>query len=83
MIAAHRAFDVQTTLARITRLRVDTRNIDNTEVRYTIGFKWDFVVDEEDLRRLYNVTDCDSEFKRIFEELKATCLSYNSFKASR
>lgn len=83
MIRPHAAFDVQTTLSRVTRLRVDTRQLDGQEVHYTIGFKWDLVLDEDDLRKLHNATDSDSEFKAVFEDLKPRCLTYNAFRASR
>ncbi len=83
MIAAHRAFDVQTTLSRVTRLRVDTRKLDDREVLFTIGFSWDLVLDEDDLRKLHNATDSDSEFKAALEELKPRCLIYNTFRANR
>ncbi len=83
MIKPHRAFDVQTTLSRVTRLRVDTRQLDTQEVHYTIGFKWDFVLDEDDLHKLYNATDSDSEFRAAFDEMKPRCLTYNAFRASR
>ncbi len=83
MIAPHRAFDVQTTLSRVTRLRVDTRKLNDREVMFTIGFTWDLVLDEDDLRKLYNATDSDSEFRTAFEELKPRCLAYNTFRSSR
>lgn len=83
MIRPHAAFDVQITLSRVTRLRVDTRQLDGQEVHYTIGFKWDLVLDEDDLRKLYNATDSDSEFRAAFEEMKPRCLAYNAFRASR
>lgn len=83
MIRDHHAFDVQTTLARITRLRVDTRQLTEHEVQYQIGFKWNLTLDEDQLRSLYNETDTDSRFREVFDELKATCLTFNPIQASR
>lgn len=83
MIPAHKAFDVQTTLARITRLRVDTRQLDGDQVQYQIGFKWTLSLDEHDLQKLYNQTDSDHEFRQVFDQLKPSCLAYNAMLASR
>lgn len=83
MIQPSTAFDVQTTLARITRLRVDTRALNDMEVLYTIGFVWDFVCDEEDLDKLHDAIGQDSVFREAFDKLKPTCLRYNSLRSNR
>lgn len=83
MIKDHAAFDVQTTLAKVTRLRVDTRQLSQDEVQYQIGFKWSLVLDEDQLRRLWNNTESLTEFNTILDELKPTCLTFNPIWASR
>ncbi|MCI1142157.1 hypothetical protein MOP88_07360 [Sphingomonas sp. WKB10] len=82
MIRAHQAFDVQTSLARITRLRVATCGLNDHEVLFRIGFTWDLALDEDDLRKLYNATDSDAAFRDVFDQLKPQ-MRYNAFKASR
>lgn len=83
MIKPHSAFDVQTTLARVTRLRVDTRQLNEHEVQYTIGFKWNLTLDEDQLRTLWKETDHDSQFREALELLKPTCLTYAPLQAAR
>lgn len=83
MIRAHQAFDVQTSLARITRLRVDTRALNDSEVLYIIGFKWNLALDEDELDRLYDAVESDAQFREVFDTLKATCLTFAPFQASR
>lgn len=83
MIKAHAAFDVQTTLAKVTRLRVDTRQLTGDEVQYSIGYKWNLTLDEDQLRTLWNETDHESQFRDALDLLKPSCLSYNPMQASR
>lgn len=83
MIKAHTAFDVQTTLAKVTRLRVDTRQLTAHEVQYQIGFKWTLTLDEDQLRTLWNETEHESQFREAFDLLKPICLAFNPMQASR
>jgi hypothetical protein len=83
MIRPHSAFDVQTTLAKVTRLRVDTRQLTADEVQFQIGFKWTLTLDEDQLRTLWHETDHDSQFREALDALKPTCLAFNPFQASR
>ena len=55
MIRAADAFDVQLALARMTRLRVSTRKLDQLECQYQIGFTWLLTLDEEDHKKLARV----------------------------
>lgn len=83
MIKPHAAFDVQTTLAMITRLRVDTRQLTGEEVQFQIGFKWTLTLDEDQLRTLWNETEHDSQFREALDLLKPTCLAFNPMQAAR
>ncbi|MDM7954755.1 hypothetical protein [Blastomonas sp.] len=83
MIKPHAAFDVQTTLARVTRLRVDTRQLNEREVQFTIGYRWNLTLDEDQLKTLWQETDCDSRFKDVFDSLKPRCLTYAPLQANR
>lgn len=83
MIKPHMAFDVQTTLARVTRLRVDTRQLNEHECQFTIGYRWNLTLDEDELRSLYNETDHDSQFREVLDNLKPRCLTYAPLQASR
>jgi hypothetical protein len=83
MIKAHAAFDVQTTLAKVTRLRVDTRQLSQDEVVYQIGFKWSLALDEDQLRTLWNETEHESQFREALDALKPSCLFFNPMQVSR
>lgn len=83
MIRPHHVFDVQTTLARVTRLRVDTRQLTEHECQFTIGYRWNLTLDEDELRSLYNETENDSQFRIVLDDLKPRCLTYNPLQASR
>lgn len=82
MIKAHTAFDVQTTLAKVTRLRVDTRQLSGDEVQFQIGFKLTLTLDEDQLRTLWNETEHESQFREALDLLKPKCLAFNPFQAA-
>lgn len=83
MIRPHHVFDVQTTLAKVTRLRVDTLQLTEDEVMFQIGYKWRLTLDEDELRSLYNETENDSQFREVLDDLKPRCLTYNPLQANR
>ena len=77
MIKHHAVFDVQTTLAKATRLRVDTRQLNEYEVQYQIGFKWTLTLDEDQLRKLWNNTESMEQFNKELDALKPDNLKFN------
>lgn len=83
MIKPHAAFDVQTTLAKVTRLRVDTSQLTGNEVQFQIGFKWTLTLDEDQLRTLWNETEHERQFREALDHLKPTCLAFNPMQPAR
>ncbi len=83
MIREADAFDVQLALARMTRLRVSTRQLDQHEVQYLIGFKWLFTLDEDQLDSLAREIDSPAMFKDAYDTLKHSCLKFADFLSER
>lgn len=83
MIRHADAFDVPLALARTTKLRVSTRQLHEHQVEYIIGFKWKFVLDEDELDLLARETESPHQFKEAFDTLKRTCLVYSEVLSER
>lgn len=81
MIRPADAFDVQLALARMTRLRVSTRKLDQLECQYQIGFTWLLTLDEDELDRLSREVESPAQFKEAYDKLKHTCLTNPDYLA--
>jgi len=77
------AFDVQLAIARMTRLRVSTRQLNEYQVQYLIGFKWLFTCDEDELDQLARDVESNSQFKETFDTLKGRCLTFSEILSER
>lgn len=79
MIRPADALDVQLALARMTRLRVSTRQLDQHECQYLIGFSWLLTLDEDELDSLCREVDSGAQFKEAYDRLKHRCLSHPDY----
>lgn len=85
MIKHDAAFDVQLAIAKATKLRVDTRQLTRDEVQYQIGYKWTLVLNEDELKKLWNLTDSPMDFKSKLDEIKVCPerFKWNPYLASK
>lgn len=83
MIRPADALDVQLSLARMTRQRVSTRQLNEYEVQYTIAFRYLLTLDEDDLDSLSRDTDSEHQFKQAYDRLKHRCLTHPDFLRER
>lgn len=83
MIRPADAFDVQLALARMTRLRVSTRKLDQLECQYQIGFTWLLTLDEDELDSLSREVDSAAQFKEAYDRLKHRCLTHPDYLRDR
>ena len=82
MIRPADALHVQMALARMTRLRVSTRQLDEREVQFLIGFTWLLTLDEDQLDTLAGTIDSPALFQAAYDDLKYRCLSRPDFLRS-
>lgn len=83
MIRPADALDVQLALARMTRLRVSTRQLNGHEAQFLIGFRWLFTVDEDELDALAREVDSPAMFKDAYDKLKHSCLRFADILSER
>ena len=83
MIRPADALDVQLALARMTRQRVSTRQLDQSEVQYTIAFKFLLTLDEDELDSLAREAESDAQFRQAYDKLKYRCLSCPDYLRER
>lgn len=71
---------VEQALRKMNYSRVSTMRLAD-EVLFTIDFRWQLVVDEDELDKLYDAVDSGKVFKDVFDKLAETNLRLNSLKS--
>ena len=75
------AFDVERGLAKALAIKVETFQCGPTEFKFRIGQRWNLIVDAEQLGTLWDDAEQPHVLRDIFNNLKAECLVFQSYKA--
>ena len=74
------AFDVERALSRALAIRCETFACQLDQIKFRIGNRWNLVVTQEQLERLWADCDQPSTMKAAFDAIKDDCLAYQSYQ---